>query len=170
LKAKIQEFINSLILYDYILFGSILILFVLLIVLAILLRHRLGLAVTMVLLAFVLFVAGPPLGYIELHKYLFKNEVTLIAKKELHFTPAVIVEGSLKNLSKFDFKECKITADFYRVTKNKYKNYIYKLKPFKKKTIIEKDIVRGETRNFKMIIEPFSYKKEYNISLGASCL
>ncbi len=169
LKLQLKEFIEGLILYDYILFGAVLVLFVLLIVLAILLRRRLGLAIFLVLLAFATFFLGPTLGYIEMHKFLFKNQTELISQKKLHFTQAVIVKGKLTNLSKLDFKLCKITAELYRVTPNKYKNYIYKLKPFQKMSIIEEDIKKGQSRNFKIIVEPFTYKKDYNISLEASC-
>jgi hypothetical protein len=169
MKVKIQEFVDGLIVYDYILFGTVLLLFVLFIVLAILLRRKLGVAIFFVLLAFATFLLGPTLGYIELHKFLFKNETLLISQKRLHFTPAVIVKGRLTNSSNLNFKSCKIRANAYRVTKNKYKNYIYKLKPFQKMSIIEKDIKKGETREFKIIVEPFTYKGDYNISLEASC-
>ena len=104
-----------------------------------------------------------------MHKYLFKNSVKLISQKRLHFVQAVIVRGSITNESKFDFKTCKISAEVYKVTKNKYKNYLLKLKPFQKMSIVEHDLPKGQTREFRIIIEPFTYKNDYNISLGASC-
>jgi hypothetical protein len=169
MKVKIQSFIDGLIVYDYILFGSVLVLFVLFIVLAILLRRKLGLAVFFVLIAFATFLLGPTLGYIGLHKFLFKNHTELIEQRKLNFSQAVVVKGRLFNDSNFDFKSCKITANAFRVTPNKYKNYIYKLKPFKKMSIVEKDIKKGQTRDFKIIVEPFTYKRDYNISLEANC-
>jgi len=169
LKLQLKEFIHGLILYDYVLFGAVLVLFVLFIVLAILLRRRVAMAIFMVLLAFAIFLLGPTLGYIAMHKFLFKNKTELISQKRLHFSDAVIVKGKLLNNSNFDFTSCKITAGAYKVTDNKYKNYIYELKPFKKMSIVEKDIKKGQSREFKIIIEPFLYTKEYNISLGASC-
>jgi len=104
-----------------------------------------------------------------MHSYLFKNHTELLSQKKLNFSQAVVVKGRIMNDSNFDFKSCKITASAYKVTANKYKNYIYKLKPFKKMSIFEKDIKKGETREFKIIVEPFTYKRDYNISLGASC-
>jgi hypothetical protein len=169
MQIRIQNFVNGLITYDYILFASVLLLFVLFIILAILLRRRLTIAIFFVLLSFATFLLGPTLGYIELHKYLFKNQTELVSQKRLHFTPAVIVKGKLTNISRLNFKSCKVEASLYRVTKNKYKNYIYKLKPFQKMSIVVKDIKRGETRDFKIIVEPFTYKRDYNISLGADC-
>ena len=34
---------------------------------------------------------------------------------------------------------------------------------------LEYDIVKDELREFKIIVEPFTYTKDYNISIGASC-
>ena len=169
MKLKIQNFIDGLIPYDYILFGSVLALFVLFIVLAILLRKKITLAIFLVLLAFATFLLGPTLGYVAMHKFLFKNHTELISQKKLNFSQAVVVKGTITNDSNFDFKSCRITASAYKVTSNRYKNYIYKLKPFKKMSISEEDIKKGETREFKIIVEPFTYKRDYNISLGANC-
>ncbi len=170
MKEKITTFLHSLIIYDYILFGSILALFVLLIVLAIVLRRKLGFAVFLVLFAFALLSLGSIFGYIEMHKYLFKNKVELISQKKLNFTPAVVVKGKITNESKFDFSTCTITAKAFKVTKNKYKNIILKLKPFQKMSIVQKELKKGQSKDFKMIMEPFTYKKEYNISVEANCL
>ncbi len=169
MKVKIESLIDGFIIYDYILFGSVVTLFVLLIVLAILLRHKLILAIFLVLLAFTMFLFAPTLGYIGLHKFLFKNHTELIDQKKLNFSQAVVVKGRLVNDSNFDFKSCKITASAYKITTNKYKNYIYELKPFKKMSIVEKDVKKAQTREFKIIIEPFTYRQDYNISLGANC-
>jgi hypothetical protein len=169
MKIDIQNFLNGLMIYDYILFASVFLLFILLIVLAILVRKRLGIAIFFVLFAFAIFLLGPTVGYIELHKFLFKNDTELISQQKLNFTKAIIVKGKITNSSKLDFKSCRIRASVYKVTANKYKNYIYKLKPFQKMSIVLKDIKKGQTKTFKMIVEPFSYSKDYNISLGAQC-
>ena len=49
------------------------------------------------------------------------------------------------------------------------KDFILKLKPFKKMSILEYDILKGDVREFKIIVEPFTYSKDYNVSIGASC-
>lgn len=169
MKERLLTFIHGLILYDYILFGLSFVLFLLFIIFALVFRKKLIIALFFVLLGFATLILGPTLGYIEMHKYLFKNSTKLISQKRLHFVQAVIVKGSITNESKFDFKECKISAEVYKITKNKYKNYLLKLKPFQKMSISEKNLLKGQTREFKIIIEPFKYKKDYNISLGASC-
>ena len=169
MKEKLIAFVHGLMIYDYILFATVLTLFILFIVLAIVLRNRVGLSIFLVLFAFAIITLGPTVGYIEMHKYLFKNSLELISQKRLSFVEAVVVKGKLTNESERNFSECKITAGAYKVTKNKYKNYIYKLKPFKKMSIVKRDIPKGATVDFKIIVEPFRYKKDYNITLGASC-
>ena len=160
---------HNLIIYDYILFGAAFLLFLFFIIIAILLRKKIGLAIFFLLFGFIILFVGPTVGYGKLHKYLFASEVQMSSQKRLIFTPAIVVRGSLKNVSKFDFKECKIVANVHKKSKNKLRNFIYQFKNIKKMSMIVPDIAKGQTRNFKLIIEPFTYKKSYDISLKASC-
>jgi len=169
MKEKIQTFINGLISYDYMLFGGVFLLFLILIILSIVLRKKLGLSIFFMLFSFITLFVGPVIGYPVMHKLLFKNKITLISQKKLSFTPAVIVHGSIENSSNFDFKSCKITASVLKSSKNNFRRYLYSFKPLKKKTIIKLDIPKGKTKIFKIIIEPFKYKRDINISLKASC-
>ena len=169
MKEQLQAFIKGLMVYDYILFGTALFLFILFIILAILLRQRVAAALFFLLLSIAVLFLGPTVGYIEMHKYLFKNSVELKMQKRLKFSQALVVKGVVTNLSRHDFSSCKISANVFRVTANKYKNYIYRLKPFVKMTIVEKDIPKAKSREFKIIVEPFTYSKEYNVSVEADC-
>jgi len=169
IQEKITVFMDELIKYDYILFGSVFILFILFIILAIVLRKKAGLSIFLILLSFLILTVGPTLGYIKMHEYLFKNSCELISQKKLSFTPAVVVKGSITNESKVDFSSCRITASLYKSSKNIIKKYIYPLKPLKKMSILVENINRGETQEFKIIVEPFTYSKDYNISIKASC-
>lgn len=169
MQSKIAVFLEGLISYDYILFGSTFLLFLLFIILAIILRRRVGLAIFLVILSFGILILAPTLGYVKMHEYLFKNSTQLISQKKLHFTKAVVVKGTLSNKSKVDFKSCKITANAFKVTGNAFKDYIFKFAPFKKMSTMEYDIKRDETRDFKIIVEPFTFSSDYNISIGADC-
>lgn len=169
MKEKLTAFINNLILYDYILFGSVFLIFILFIILAIVLHRKVGVAIFLVLFAFATLLLGSTLGYIQMHKFLYKNSVTLTSQKKLNFTQAVVVKGTVSNESKFNFERCVITASAYKITKNKYKNMLMPFKPFQKATVVEENIPKGTTREFKMFIEPFTYSNEYNLSLEASC-
>ncbi|MFA5232972.1 MAG: DUF2393 family protein [Sulfurimonas sp.] len=165
----VTEFIKELIIYDYILFGSLLLLFIIFIILGIFLRKKIILAILIIIFAFVTLFAGSFFGYIAMHKYLFKNETVLISQQRLNFTDAVVVYAKLKNISDKDFKSCKITATACKVSSNELKSYLFKFKPIAKMSILENDIKIGEERDLKLIIEPFTYKNDYNISLGADC-
>jgi len=167
--TKVTAFIEELITYDYALFGAVFVLFILFIILSIVLRKKVSLAIFFLLFAFSILIVGPTYGYIEMHKYLFKNTLELESQKKLSFSEAVVVKGKITNESKFDFSSCKITASAYKVTKNEYKNYLFKLKPFKKSSMLTPEIPKGTSYEFKLFIEPFRYTKDYNVSLGADC-
>jgi len=169
MKDIINKYINELIIYDYILFGGLLVIFLLFIIIGIILRNRVGLALFFILFAFIELVVGSTYGYIKMHEYLFKNETSITTQKKLTFTQAIVIYGTLKNISKKDFTSCKITAKVYKVSENKIKDYVLKLKPINKMSIIENDILKGQEREIKLIIEPFTYEHDYNISLGADC-
>ncbi|MCK9472158.1 DUF2393 domain-containing protein [Sulfurimonas sp.] len=166
---RITEFINKLITYDYILFGSLLFVFILFIILGILLRNRVALALFFILFAFIELLVGSTYGYIKMHEWLFKNETSIISQKKLNFTQAVVVYGVVKNSSDRDFSSCKITAKTYKISSNKLKDAILKFKPLNKMSIIEEDIAKGQEREVKIIIEPFTYGGDYNVTLGADC-
>ena len=169
MKAKITTFIDGLIMYDYILFGSSFVLFILFIILGIVLRKKIGLAIFLILLAFATLIVGPTIGYSQMHKFLFKNITTITSQKKLEFTQAIVVKGNLLNESKFNFSTCRVTAKVHKVSKNEYKNYLYAFKTIQKASIIEENIGKGQNINFKLFIEPFTYSKDYNLSIGAKC-
>jgi len=168
-KEKLTAFIDALNLYDYLFFGGVFFVFLLFILITILLRKHIFLALLFLLSGFTLVLLSPTLGYKEFHTYLYKNKITLLSYKKLHFSDAVVIEGNLTNESKFDFTECTIYASVFKVTKNKYKNILYKLKPLKKMTIVQTDIKKKQTRYFKMIIDPFTYEKDFNVTIGSLC-
>lgn len=166
----ISKFINNLIAYDYVLFGSLFVLFIIFVSVGIILRRKTLLAIFIIVFAFITLFAGSIFGYIEMHQYFFKNETTIISQKKLSFTKAVVVYAKLKNTSDRDFKSCKITATAYKVSNNEIKNYLLKFKPIIKMSILENDILKGQEREVKFIIEPFTYTNDYNVSIGADCI
>lgn len=170
MKTKIIDFINHLIIYDYLLFGGIFVLFLLLLVLAIALKNKLGLAIFLVLLAFGVLTAGPVAGYMTLHNYLFKNHITLYEVKALEFTEALLIKGDINNTSKRPFKECTLHAGVYKVTHNRYLDKLYLQFPFKKSSLkLTEAIAPGESQPFKLFVEPFRYTKDYNITIKGEC-
>lgn len=169
MESKITTFLQELILYDYVLFGGGFILFILFITLGLILRKKMLIAIFFILLGFGTLIATPTYLYKMMHEYLFKNTTTLTQQKRLEYTDAIVLKGHIINESKLNFNACTITAAVHKKSKNKYRNYVLQFKPIKKMSILETNILRGETRYFKMIVEPFNYSKDYNITLGAFC-
>ena len=169
MKNKITDFIDGMISYDYILFSSVFAIFILLVLLGILTRSKPSTSILLFITAFSLIFLAPTVGYIKMHEYLFKNSVTIKEQKKLTFTKAIIVYGSIKNISKVDFSMCKIKVSANKISGNSIKDYIFQFNPFKVRSIIEYEIFKNEDRDFKIIIEPFTYSKDYNLSIGARC-
>jgi len=174
MKQQINEFIQNLVIYDYILFGATFFLFILLIVLAIVLRGKMALAMLSILMAFLVLILAPTLGYTQMHTFLYKTEAQIDSIKKLEFTPALVINGTYTNHSNFNFTTCKIKAKVFKVATNEMlasiKNSLFPFNPFAKETIIvNKDIKPNESNTYKLIIEPFNYQKDYNVSVGISC-
>ena len=93
----------------------------------------------------------------------------IISQKKLSFIKAVVVQAKLTNTSKTNFGICKVHFEAYKVSGNSIKDYIYKFKPLKQMSILKYDITKGSTIDVKAILEPFTYSKDYNISVKASC-
>ena len=170
MKSTIIDFIDHLLIYDYLLFGGIILLFILLLLVAVVLRERLALGVFMVVTAFTVLTAGSYAGYIMMHQYLFKNKVSLSEVKALEFTEALLIRGEITNLSKRTFTECTLKTGVYKVTHKPYVDSIYPYFPFRKSSLHLKETIKpGETVPFKLFVEPFRYSKDYNTTVKAEC-
>jgi hypothetical protein len=169
MREKILEFIHGLGNYDYILFAALFVIFLLLLIVALLLRRRPFFASVFLLLSLGTLFVAPFVGYIQLHNYLYKNSIKITGVKALEFTPALIVNATLTNESQRDFSTCKIQVNIFKVAHNQILDAIFPLNPFQKVWIAENEIKKGEIRDLKIIVEPFNYKHDYNLSLGVDC-
>ncbi len=169
MKERILEFLHTLSKFDYIYFGSVFALFILLLLLTLLLRKKLTFALIILLFAILELAFGLTFGFKLFHDYLYKNSITITKAKRLTFVKAVVIEGNLTNESRFDFKECKIKAKILKDTHNKFKNIILTLKPIKTKTITIHNIPKGADTTFKFLVEPFTYKKDFRVSVSGRC-
>ena len=169
MKQRLAVFIDQLTLYDYLLFGGSVLLFILLLILAILLRRRTAMAFLCTLLAIATILLVPTYGYVKLNDYIYKHDLTVTEIRALEFTDALIVRGTLANRSKRDFDYCTLTAGAYKVTHNPVLDLLYRFNPFRSGSVTETEVARGEQIDFKIFVEPFSYTKDYNVSIGATC-
>lgn len=170
MKTTIIEFINRLLIYDYLLFGGIILLFILILLLAVVLREKIALAVFLVFVAFGALTGGSVVGYILLHKHLFKHTITLTEVKALEFTEALLIKGDINNTSKRTFSQCTFNTGVHKVTHNRYIDPVYPYFPFQKSSLtVKESIAPGEKLSFKLFVEPFRYTKDFNITIKAEC-
>ncbi len=171
LKAALHNFIASLHLYDYILFGISGALFILILLLAILLRKKAVLSLLLVLLAFIILVALPIGGYNYIHAQLYKTELSNLNIKRLEFSEAVVIKGTITNRGKQNFNRCTISSHAYKGASGLLQELIYPLKPFQKVSIIKEEALGiDQSLDFRLVMEPFTYTNEYNISTKVNCL
>jgi len=171
LKANFLDYVHALTLYDYVAFGWLLFLFLIILTLAILLgRKKPRLAISLIMMTILLmFVAPFGLKYF-LDKTVRKVDVVMDKVSKLHFASSLIVTGHLSNDGKVPFQKCRINAKVFKIDENKYKNMLNSLKPLRNKTIVvDKNISQGEEAVFKIVFENFKTTKDYNVSLSAEC-
>ena len=166
---NIKTFIQTLAKFDYVLFSSIFIIFLVLMILAIILREKLILSISLGVFSFVVLFVTPVVGYFKMHDIVYKHTVSITSEKKLNFTKAVIIYGTIKNESKRNFKSCKIKAKIFKQSTNKLKNFLYQVKPYKQRSITKNSILKEEIIKFKILVEPFLYEKDYSVSIGAVC-
>ncbi len=170
-KSILESFIASLHIYDYILFGASGALFLLLLLLAIILRKKTGLSLSLVLVSFIVIVAGPIAGYQYIHTTLYKTRISDLVIKRLEFSQALLIKGDITNIGRETFHSCTISAKAYKGANNILEEYVNPLKSFQKMSILkEVSMDINDTVDFKLIMEPFTYSNEYNISLKVACL
>lgn len=171
IKSTLLDFADSLHSYDYIFFAAFGALYLLMLLLAIVLRKRVSLSLFLVLLAFVVIIAGPICGYKYTHGKLYKTEISELMIKKLEFSEALIIKGKLKNLGQLAFKKCTVTANACKGATNFLEELLFSLEPFQHTSIVyDKELPLNETLEFKLIMEPFTYSDDYNISVKADCL
>ncbi|MDP1785346.1 MAG: DUF2393 family protein [Sulfuricurvum sp.] len=170
MKTDILTFIHTLNLYDYLLFGGIIFLFLFLLILSILFRHKQTLAISFVLLAFITLITAPIGGYIALHALLYKHTITLTTVKDLEFTEALIIKGDLNNTSKKTFRECTLYVGVSKVSSISFLNKLDPYFPFRRQTLsLSGPISPKETQTFKLLIQPFKYPKRHSVTVFGQC-
>lgn len=170
MRTRIIDFLHTLTLYDYLLFGGILFFFLFLLILSILLRHKQNLAISLVLLAFITLLTAPIGGYIALHAIVFKYSVKLTTVKDLTYTNALLLQGDINNTSQQTFKECTLFVGVSKISDIKPLNKLYPYLPFRRQTItINGPIKPNESKTFKLLLQPFHYTKRHSVTVLGLC-
>lgn len=170
MKTQLLAFLHQLSLYDYLLFGGILFFFLLTLFLAILFHHKLKLAITLIIFSFLLLIAGPPIGYLTLHHYLYKHSIVLETVRDLQFTDALVLKGDVNNLSKLPIQKCTLYVGVAKKSPYAILNRFYPYIPFRRKTVEITDAIKpGESQSFKILIQPFKYDHPHTVTVRGVC-
>lgn len=170
MKTQIIDFLHTLNLYDYLLFGGIIFFFLFLLVLSILLRHKQTLALILVVLALITLLIAPVGGYIALHALMYKHSINLTTVKDLEFTKALLIKGDITNTSKETFKECTLHVGVSKISPIKPLNKLYRYFPFRRQTIIINGPIAPQgSETFKILIQPFHYTKRHSVTVLGQC-
>ena len=165
------EYIGSFTFYDYLAYLWLIVLFFILIALSLLMIKR-NVFITLFLVFFsflILFFSPFGIKHI-LDSYVRKTSIELEKPRYLHFSKSLIISGKLTNDSKIDYNKCIIYIDILENSSNKYLNYVNRLKPLREKSIvINKKIEQGGDYSFRIVIDNFNLKDDYNISAKADC-
>lgn len=163
--------LNSFTTYDYVGFGLVFFLFILCLILALMLRRRVKTSVFFMLLAFVFLLAGPYSVYVYVHTMLYKAETKVTSIKKLHYTSTLVVKGELSYQGKADSSKCSVYAKVFKTGPETFiKKLAQKIKPYKKRhTDFNKTFTKGDNMPFKILIEPFAYEGDFNVTSYAKC-
>lgn len=171
LKDSIRSFVETLIIYDYILFAISGALFIIILLLAILLRNKTKLSLILILLSLSIIGILPAYGYNMIHSIIFKTYLSELMIKKLEFTPALVIKGNLTNIGQKPFKKCTIESKVIKKSTNFIEEIANPLKPIRKMSMVTtENLDINDTIEFKMIIEPFTYSNEYNVTVESSCI
>jgi len=170
MKKVIIDFFNTLSVYDYIGFFLTIFLFTLFLILALLLRRRTKLSVLLVIVGFLFLFAGPSAAHIFVKKTIFKHDVQISEVRKLVYSDTLLIKGSLRFFGRKDSRHCKIDAKVHKYSPNAVKGFINELKTLASGSqSIHQQFTKGDTVNFKIVIEPFVYQGDYNITLNSGC-
>ncbi len=171
LKTALILYVHNFSIYDYIAYIWLFLTFLVFLVLSIFTSGKSNkLSFLLLLISFLLLIIGPFIIKPFLDHTIRANKIENLIYKKLHFSNTLIVDFSIKNLSKKDFHTCLIKTSVYKASKSKLKTYIYKLKPILNQSIIDKEIIQAGTSIKKRVVfDNFIYNKDINISLKANC-
>lgn len=170
MKTQIVNFIHTLALYDYLLFGGVVFIFAFFLILAVLLHYHLKTAITLITMAFLTMIIAPFAGYHILHAQIYKHKIALTTVQDLEFSNILLIRGDLNNTSKKSFKECTVTIKVSKTHRIKQLNKLYTYLPFRTKKIILKEPLKpNKSQSFKLLIEPFTYNKKFSVTAAGVC-
>jgi len=171
LKFSIFNYIEHFSIYDYMAYIWLLLTFLTLLFLSLLfIKKSIKLSIIIILFSLIILFTGPFVLKYFLDKIIRPVKISNVSYKKLHFSNTLIVDSSIKNLSKKPYSFCQIDTIVYKPSNSKLKNLINKLKPIKYMTIIiKRELKVGAIMKNRVTFYNFTYNGDINISVDAEC-
>jgi len=167
IKEFIENFINTLHPYDlYAVYWLGAVIFFL-IILMIIVREKAGLSAFLMLIFMTFLFFGTPFSYLKIHQYLYGTEYKIDYIKHMKFANVLVAKGKITSIGEDNITTCKLHT-FVMPPQDGFMKKIqifYAMKPLKKQTfIIEKNLQKGDSTEFKLKFVKFKYNEDINSS------
>jgi len=151
LKVSIMNYITHFSMYDYVAYAWLILLFFITILLATVLSKKVPiLSLLLLIISLSLLFIGPFVLKHYLDKTLRPVQLQTTQIQKLHFFT--------------------VHVEVVKKGKNPLQNFVNKLKPIRKKSILLKDgLDINSTQDFKVVFDNFRYQKKFDVSIGSSC-
>jgi hypothetical protein len=170
LVANIKLYLSSLHIFDYVAYSWLLLVFLILISLSIVLRHRVGISILFVLLSMATFFIAPIFVKHLMDGYIRKGVVELEDMIYFSYAKSLVAEGTLTNEGKKLFSQCSVELDVIKIEHNVLLDLRNQFRPMRKGIEhIEGPIEVGQSKPFKIVISGFTTTSEYNTTIQAHC-
>jgi hypothetical protein len=169
--GKIELFLDDYSLYDILGFSFTIILGFLFIVLAIALRKNILAMILMLLLAIGTFAGGPFAMSYMVDTVTRKTVIDRLEIKQLNFTKALVVSGSLRNAGKIALRDCKVVIEVWKKSNSDYKEYVRMFqKPKRKKEfMLTNSLPLRSSQDFRVVYDNFRSTENMDIIVKGKC-
>lgn len=169
-KFALTNFFSTLSFYDYIGFFLSLFIFILFIMMALILRKHTKRSLLLVSFGFVALFSGPVFAHSLIKKTIFLSDTNVMQVKQLFYSDTLLIKGKLNYKGMKDANHCLVEAKLHKQGSNVVKSFVYSLKAFRSgKHKIDKLFAKGDSADFKIVIEPFNYQGDYNVTVNSGC-
>ena len=172
LKISFLIYLINLGLYDYLALGWLVITFFILIFLSILIaRKSASLALLLIIISLIIFLVAPFMIKQKVNELQRPVNTEITNVKKLTFSPSLIVEGNINNLSQKDFTKCLVQTNVIKnIDTNFLKSYINALKPIANKSImVEQSLAKNDFIEYRVVFDDFEYEGNVTASIKAEC-
>ncbi|MCX2683083.1 DUF2393 family protein [Campylobacter sp. MIT 21-1685] len=172
LKKLVLFYINHLYLVDYMLILLVFFLFTCICFLCVFLRHRTIIALIIMALNIVLCFFVFLYGYKFIDYQVRSRHTTISEQKKMHNSQALIIDFTIANTSKHNFKTCKVTAKIYK-DKLPQDTFLTEMKhrfiPYRVKSTVLKDLNKSMTQFQRIAFDNFIYENNYTLRMKSEC-